>query len=176
MKGDTTRGLDEDPPEPALPLFGKKAGEATVGELVSAVKDGLAPNSYTFEARCPDCLVRASTPVTPLSDVLFVRPDPLPGVSAWGIVLPDDPRVNKAVWHGVVIAAGPGFLEANGRRREPQVRVGDRVVFPRYSAHEVKGVPGHGTVWSVLEREVLATCGVDVVLTDAVVKSLPQGR
>lgn len=159
MKGDTTRGLDEDPAPPVLPLFSKPTTKAPEED-----------DEEPFGRRCRSCTERARQPLRPLSDVLFVRPDPLPSTTRWGIVLPDDPRVNKAVWTGIVLAAGPGFLGKDGRRRVMQVAVGDRVVFPRYSAQVLPGE--EPAVWSLLEREVLATCGADVVLTDGVVKKL----
>ena len=243
MKGDTTRGLDEDPPEPESPLFGKRMpaacarcglggdehdlvnhrcptdgltdaervgreiGEAAAARfgakggncfndvevpplaqavaaltdeqkagLVESLKGGYhrvtltGPDLEIFALRCRSCEERARQPLRPLSDVLFVRPDPTREVTRWGIVLPDDPKVKQAVWSGVVLAAGPGFVEKDGRRRTMQVAVGDRVVFPRYSAQVLPGE--EPAVWSLLEREVLATCGVDVVLTDAKVNRL----
>ncbi|MBE3572601.1 MAG: co-chaperone GroES [Moorella humiferrea] len=53
-----------------------------------------------------------------------------------GIVLPDTAKEKPQ--EGEVIAVGPGKLLENGTRVAPEVKVGDIVVFAKYSGTEVK--------------------------------------
>jgi len=58
--------------------------------------------------------------------------------TASGIVLPDS--VNKeGSDQGEVIAVGPGKLLDNGQTAAISVKVGERVVFKKYSAEEFDG-------------------------------------
>lgn len=59
--------------------------------------------------------------------------------TAAGIVIPDS--VGEKPVRGKVIAAGPGKYE-NGSLRKLDVKVGDTVLFGKYSGTEVK-VDGH---------------------------------
>jgi chaperonin GroES len=38
----------------------------------------------------------------------------------------------------VVVAAGPGSVKENGQRVEPRLRVGDRVLFGKFSGTEIE--------------------------------------
>ncbi|MGB9662372.1 MAG: co-chaperone GroES [Moorellaceae bacterium] len=53
-----------------------------------------------------------------------------------GIVLPDTAKEKPQ--EGEVVAVGPGRILDNGSRITPEVKVGDRVVFAKYSGTEVK--------------------------------------
>ncbi|MGB9887720.1 MAG: co-chaperone GroES [Moorellales bacterium] len=53
-----------------------------------------------------------------------------------GIVLPDTAKEKPQ--EGEVVAVGPGRLMENGNRVAPAVKVGDRVIFAKYSGTEVK--------------------------------------
>ena len=53
-----------------------------------------------------------------------------------GIVLPDTAKEKPQ--EGEVVAVGPGRLLDNGTRVAPAVKVGDRVIFAKYSGTEVK--------------------------------------
>ncbi|MEW8959338.1 10 kDa chaperonin [Moorella humiferrea] len=53
-----------------------------------------------------------------------------------GIVLPDTAKEKPQ--EGEVVAVGPGKLLENGTRVAPEVKVGDIVVFAKYSGTEVK--------------------------------------
>lgn len=55
--------------------------------------------------------------------------------SAGGIVIPDS--VGEKPSRGKVVAAGPGKYE-NGNLRKLDVKVGDEVLFGKYSGTEVK--------------------------------------
>jgi chaperonin GroES len=74
--------------------------------------------------------------VRPLDDRVLVRPDEAEERTKGGIVLPDTAKEKPA--RGQVIAVGPGKLLENGSRVPPGVKVGDRVIYGKYSGSEVK--------------------------------------
>lgn len=53
-----------------------------------------------------------------------------------GIVLPDTAKDKPQ--EGEVIAVGPGKVLDNGKKLEPEVKVGDRIIFSKYSGTEIK--------------------------------------
>ncbi len=53
-----------------------------------------------------------------------------------GIYLPDTAKEKPQ--EGEVIAVGPGRVLENGQRLTPELKVGDRVIFAKYSGTEVK--------------------------------------
>ena len=73
----------------------------------------------------------------PLNDHVIVKAISEDEVTASGIVLPDTVDKERPE-KGEVIAIGPGKLLDNGQRAEMGVKVGDRVVFKKYSPDEVK--------------------------------------
>lgn len=73
----------------------------------------------------------------PLSDRLVVKPLTKEEVTASGIILPDTVEKERPE-QGEVIAAGPGRLLDNGSVAPMAVKVGDKVVFKKYSPDEVK--------------------------------------
>lgn len=70
-----------------------------------------------------------------------------------GIVLPDTAKEKPQ--EGEVVAVGPGRLLDNGTRAALEVKVGDRVIYSKYSGTEVKK---DGVEYLVLngERDILA--------------------
>ena len=75
--------------------------------------------------------------IHPLGDRVIVKPLGDEEVTASGIVLPDTADKEKPE-QGEVIAAGPGKRLDNGEIAPLSVKVGDKVVFRKYSADEVK--------------------------------------
>lgn len=71
----------------------------------------------------------------PLNDNLIIKP--LEAVTKGGIVLPDSADREKPE-KGEVLAIGPGKILKNGLRAPMSVRVGDKIVFKKYSPDEVK--------------------------------------
>lgn len=65
--------------------------------------------------------------VIPLRDEFVVKADSQSAVSKGGIIIPtelgDKPRT------GTVVSVGPGTTDAKGKRIDPIVSVGDRVLF-----------------------------------------------
>lgn len=72
----------------------------------------------------------------PLSDRALIKPLEAETKTAAGLVLPDTAREKPQ--QGVVIAIGPGRLDANGERIKPTVKVGERVLYARYGGTELK--------------------------------------
>lgn len=73
----------------------------------------------------------------PLNDRLIVKPLPKEEVTKSGIILPDTIDKERPE-QGEVVAVGPGKLTPEGQRLEMSVKVGDKVVFKKYSPDEVK--------------------------------------
>ena len=74
--------------------------------------------------------------IRPLHDRVVVRRLEEERTTAGGIVIPDT-ATEKPI-QGEVIAVGKGKLLDNGEQRPLDVKVGDRVLFGKYSGTEVK--------------------------------------
>ena len=74
--------------------------------------------------------------IRPLQDRVVIRRMEEERTSSGGIVLPDS-ATEKPV-QGEVIAVGNGKVLDNGESRPLDVKVGDRVLFGKYSGTEVK--------------------------------------
>jgi len=74
--------------------------------------------------------------IKPLADRIVVKALTAEETTKGGIVLPDTAKEKPQ--EGEVIAVGPGRLLDNGTRVAPEVKVGDRVIFAKYSGTEVK--------------------------------------
>jgi chaperonin GroES len=74
--------------------------------------------------------------IRPLHDRVVVRRMEEERTTAGGIVIPDS-ATEKPI-QGEVIAVGNGKILDNGEARPLDVKVGDRVLFGKYSGTEVK--------------------------------------
>jgi chaperonin GroES len=74
--------------------------------------------------------------IRPLHDRVVVRRMEEERTTAGGIVIPDS-AAEKPI-QGEVIAVGKGKILDNGEARPLDVKVGDRVLFGKYSGTEVK--------------------------------------
>jgi chaperonin GroES len=74
--------------------------------------------------------------IRPLHDRVVVRRMEEERLSAGGIVIPDS-ATEKPI-QGEIIAVGHGKILDNGNVRALDVKVGDRVLFGKYSGTEVK--------------------------------------
>jgi chaperonin GroES len=75
--------------------------------------------------------------IRPLSDRVIVKRMEEERTSAGGIVIPDS-AAEKPI-RGEVIAVGPGKILENSDKRQPiDLKVGDTVLFGKYSGTEVK--------------------------------------
>lgn len=73
--------------------------------------------------------------LTPLHDRVLVRPSKPEEVSSGGIIIPDTAK--EKPMQGEIIAAGPGKINDDGKVSELQVKVGDSVLYGKYSGTEV---------------------------------------
>jgi chaperonin GroES len=73
--------------------------------------------------------------VKPTSDRVVVKPLEAEEKTASGIVIPETAKEKPA--QGEVIAVGPGKVD-DGKRIPLEVKVGDRVLYSKYSPQEVK--------------------------------------
>ncbi len=73
----------------------------------------------------------------PLGDRVIVKALSKEEKSKGGIILPDTVDKERPE-QGEIIAVGPGKLLENGSRAPMNVKVGDKVVFKKYSPDEVK--------------------------------------
>ena len=74
--------------------------------------------------------------VRPLHDRVIIKRTDSETMSAGGIVLPDSATEKPS--QGEVVAVGNGKILDNGETRGLDVKVGDRVLFGKYSGNEVK--------------------------------------
>ncbi len=90
----------------------------------------------------------------PLNDNLIVKP--IEEATKGGILLPDSADREKPE-KGEVLAIGSGKLLENGQRAPMSVKVGDKVVFKKYSPDEIK-VDGQKYL-VISESDVIAVIG-----------------
>ncbi|HHU32505.1 MAG: co-chaperone GroES [Zhaonellaceae bacterium] len=74
--------------------------------------------------------------IKPLADRVVVKVISAEEKTKGGIVLPDTAKEKPQV--AEVVAVGPGRILDNGNRLAPEVKVGDKVIFSKYSGTEVK--------------------------------------
>ena len=74
--------------------------------------------------------------IRPLHDRVVVKRMEEERTSAGGIVIPDSATEKPA--EGEVIAVGNGKVNEAGEVRAPDVKVGDKVLFGKYSGTEIK--------------------------------------
>jgi chaperonin GroES len=72
----------------------------------------------------------------PLGDRLVVEPSEQEEVTAGGIILPETAKEKPQ--QGQVLAAGPGRTDDEGKRVAMEVKVGDKVLYAKYSGTEIK--------------------------------------
>jgi chaperonin GroES len=71
----------------------------------------------------------------PLADRVVVKPSAAEERTKGGIIVPDTAK-EKPVW-GEVIATGPGKISDEGKVIPVEVKVGDKVLYGKYSGTEV---------------------------------------
>jgi chaperonin GroES len=83
---------------------------------------------------------------------VWVEPIEPEEMTASGIVLPETAKEKPQ--EGKVLAAGPGVRDDKGDRQPLDVKVGDRVLFAKYSGTEIKQ---NGTKYLIMrESDILA--------------------
>lgn len=96
-----------------------------------------------------------STTLKPLGDRLVVEPQEQEQITASGLVLPETAKEKPQ--QGVIVAAGPGRRDDDGKRIPLDVAVGDTVLYAKYGGTEVK-IDGK-KVLILKESDVLAIVG-----------------
>ncbi len=74
--------------------------------------------------------------IRPLHDRLVVERMEEEAMSAGGIVIPDAAKEKPS--QGKVLAVGNGKTLDNGQKQAMDVKVGDKILFGKYSGNEVK--------------------------------------
>ena len=90
--------------------------------------------------------------VRPLHDRLLVRRFEEKEVAKGGIIIPDTAKEKPQ--EGEVLAVGNGKILENGTKVALDVKVGDKILFGKYSGNEIK-IDGE-EVLIIREDEVLA--------------------
>ena len=71
----------------------------------------------------------------PLADRVIIKPSPAEEKTKGGIILPDTAKEKPVM--GEVVAVGPGKVSDEGKKITPEVKVGDKVLYGKYSGTEV---------------------------------------
>jgi len=72
----------------------------------------------------------------PLGGRVIVEPIEQEDITAGGIILPETAKEKPQ--EGKILAVGPGDRDEEGKRIAMEVKVGDRVLYAKYSGTEVK--------------------------------------
>ena len=72
----------------------------------------------------------------PLGDRVVVKPTPREEMTKSGIVLPDTAKEKPQ--EGEILAVGPGAFDSEGKRVAMDVKVGQKVLYGKYSGTEFK--------------------------------------
>jgi chaperonin GroES len=73
--------------------------------------------------------------VKPLADRVVVKPLEDAEQMRGGLYIPDTAKEKPQ--QGEVVAVGPGKLTEEGKRVDPELKVGDKVLYGKYSGTEV---------------------------------------
>ena len=73
--------------------------------------------------------------IKPLADRVVVKPSEAEEKTSGGIILPDTAKEKPQ--EGTVIAAGPGKISENGTKVTMEVKVGDKILYGKYSGTEI---------------------------------------
>ena len=73
--------------------------------------------------------------INPLGDRIVVKPMEAEETTKGGIILPDTAQ-EKPV-EGTIVAAGPGRKSDDGKIVEMEVKVGEKILYGKYSGTEV---------------------------------------
>ncbi len=85
--------------------------------------------------------------IKPLNDKVLLRHLEAEEMSKGGILLPESAKEKPQ--EAEVVAVGPGKM-VDGKRVEPAVKPGDKVLFAKYSGDEIKL---NGDEYTIIEEE-----------------------
>ena len=73
--------------------------------------------------------------IKPLADRVVIRPSQADEKTKGGLFVPDTAKEKPVI--GEVVAVGPGKVSDEGKTIMPEVKVGDKVLYGKYSGTEV---------------------------------------
>lgn len=91
--------------------------------------------------------------IKPLGDRVVVKPLEAENKSKGGILLPDTAKEKPQ--EAKVVAVGKGKVLENGTIQTPEVKVGDKVLFGKYSGNEITTKEGEDLL-ILREEDILA--------------------
>ena len=91
--------------------------------------------------------------IKPLGDRIVVKALEAESKTKGGIVLPDTAKEKPQ--EGKVVAVGKGKVLENGTVQEPEVKVGDKVLYGKYSGNEITTKDGEELL-IMREEDILA--------------------
>ncbi len=71
----------------------------------------------------------------PLADRVIIKPSASEEKTKGGLFVPDTAKEKPVI--GEVVAVGPGKVTEDGKKVTPEVKVGDKVLYGKYSGTEV---------------------------------------
>ena len=74
--------------------------------------------------------------IQPLADRVLVEPSEASDARVGGIIIPDSAKEKPQ--EGTVVALGTGRLDEDGKKIAFNVKVGDKVLMPKYGGTDVK--------------------------------------
>jgi chaperonin GroES len=81
-------------------------------------------------------MARAEVGVRPLHDRVLVRRTPEETKTAGGIIIPDTAKEKPQ--RGEIVATGSGRVTEDGKVTPLDVKIGDKILFGKYSGTELK--------------------------------------
>jgi chaperonin GroES len=91
--------------------------------------------------------------IQPLADRVVIKPLEAEAKTKGGIVLPDTAKEKPQ--EGKVVAVGKGRVLDNGTLQAPEVKVGDKVLYGKYSGNEITTKDGEELL-IMREEDILA--------------------
>ena len=73
--------------------------------------------------------------IKPLADRVVVKPLPAEDKTKGGLIVPDTAKERPQ--QGEVVAVGPGRVSDDGKRIPAEVKVGDKILYGKYTGTEV---------------------------------------
>jgi chaperonin GroES len=73
--------------------------------------------------------------IKPLADRVVIKPSQAEERTKGGIILPDTAKEKPVI--GQIVAVGPGKVTDDGKKIALEVKVGDKVLYGKYSGTEV---------------------------------------
>ena len=93
--------------------------------------------------------------VKPLADRVFVKVSASEEKTAGGIFIPDAAKEKPQV--GEIVQVGPGKRNDDGTRQQPEVTIGDKVLYSKYAGTDIK--LGDEEYVLLSEKDILAVVG-----------------